>query len=360
MNKSLLNAKKPKVSIILLNLNQLEFTKNCISSIFKQSYKNFEIILVDNDSDINPTKEIKSLFPSVKIIRNKKNLGYAGGCISGYKKLSKTSKYVILINNDIIVERNWLKELVNRIEEADKPALVASMIKNKSGSKFVPDTNLTMNVIGNLVSVDELLKFPKSSIPTFFTAMFIFRKDAVPVLFDNSYFAYGEDMWLCWLLRMKGEKLYRNANSTIKHFGSQTANKMPLLKVYFSERNRIINLLTFYSAINLIKLSPLILLSMLSFNWFNPITLKGRLKAYFWCIFNFGAIMEKRRTIQKQRKISDKEITAYISSKFYSINNNSNFSLKLIISIINYITRVYCWLLMIPTLESNIKKIRNK
>ena len=111
-----------KISIILLNYNGLRFNKDCIDSILQQSYDSYEIIFVDNNSSDDSLKQVQETYTSyiqsgvIKIIANPHNDGFAQGNNIGVSHASQDSQYICLLNNDTVVDKHRLKELVNCIE----------------------------------------------------------------------------------------------------------------------------------------------------------------------------------------------------------------------------------------------------
>ena len=95
---------EPRVSIVILNWNSYEVTLDCLLSLRKMDYRNFEVVLVDNGSiDGSPAKLLQSV-PEIRLIRNETNLGFAGGCNVGMRDaLRRGTDYVLLLNNDTIV-----------------------------------------------------------------------------------------------------------------------------------------------------------------------------------------------------------------------------------------------------------------
>lgn len=103
----------PKVAIIILNWNNWSDTIECLKSIEKINYPNFQTILIDNNSTDDSVKEIKRQFPQLALIENKENLGFAGGNNVGIRKaLNEQADYILLLNNDTVVKPNFLKELI--------------------------------------------------------------------------------------------------------------------------------------------------------------------------------------------------------------------------------------------------------
>jgi GT2 family glycosyltransferase len=98
------------ISIILINWNGLKWLSKCISSLQNQTYKNIEIILVDNASTDGSIEFVESKFPKIKIIKNKQNLGFSKGNNIGISKAK--GEFILLMNNDTWVEKNFLDKLI--------------------------------------------------------------------------------------------------------------------------------------------------------------------------------------------------------------------------------------------------------
>jgi GT2 family glycosyltransferase len=120
---------KIKVCIIILNWNGREFLKNCLNSIKKNvSFKNYKVIVVDNGSKDGSQNMIKKRFKEVDLIENKKNNGFSGGNNQGMKHALKKYDpcYVYLLNNDTLVEKNWLEEAIKCAESKKEIGIVGS------------------------------------------------------------------------------------------------------------------------------------------------------------------------------------------------------------------------------------------
>ena len=103
----------PEVSIITVNYNGIKYLNNLFRSIKGLRYpaEKINTIFVDNSSDDGSVEFIKNNFPWVNVIRLEKNTGYAGGNNAGLKVA--TGEYAALINNDCVVERDWLIRMVD-------------------------------------------------------------------------------------------------------------------------------------------------------------------------------------------------------------------------------------------------------
>lgn len=145
-----IDTKIPRVSIIVLTYNNVKHTKVCLYSLLKYSnYPNLEIVIVDNNSrDETPDflKEFKAKHGNVKLILNKNNKGFAGGCNQGIE--AATGDYLIFLNNDTIVTPDWVSGLIQSL-------------KDKSVGLAGPITNFMWNhqeVDVSYRSVDSMLK----------------------------------------------------------------------------------------------------------------------------------------------------------------------------------------------------------
>ncbi|HAW57841.1 MAG TPA: dTDP-Rha--alpha-D-GlcNAc-pyrophosphate polyprenol alpha-3-L-rhamnosyltransferase, partial [Bacteroidales bacterium] len=104
--------KFPLVSIITVNYNQAASTLALIESLTKITYPNIELLVVDNDSTIENAKRINHIFPSVRIIKSPINYGFAAGNNLGI--MQAKGKYILLLNNDVVVTPNFLEPLISR------------------------------------------------------------------------------------------------------------------------------------------------------------------------------------------------------------------------------------------------------
>ena len=119
----------PKVSIIILNWNGLKDTLECLESVKKSDYPNYEIILIDNASKNREGEIIKSRFPELILVQNEMNLGFAGGNNIGMRYALKNGAYYVwLLNNDTVIESNTLSDLVAVAEKTPNAGLLSPLI----------------------------------------------------------------------------------------------------------------------------------------------------------------------------------------------------------------------------------------
>jgi hypothetical protein len=304
-------AENPLVSIVILNMNEKHFLGPCLDSLKKMNFPyKYEIIIVDNGSTDDSQEFIKKNYPKVKLIANKENRGFAEGNNMGVK-LAK-GKYIVLLNNDTQVTRNWL---INLLEVAEKDETIGicgpkQLIGDK---KTILYGGGAINYIGLSYSLNMYKKdFKDTKIrETAFAsgAAFFMRRDLIKKigLFDKDYFIYHEDVDVSWRTMLAGYKVVYVPTSVIYHFFkfNRRPRKMELL-----ERNRYMTVLKNYSTRSLILVMPMMVMFEIPIFFYSIFRgwLPFKLKSYAYIIRNFGSVMKKRKVVQKLRKVDDKEI----------------------------------------------------
>jgi GT2 family glycosyltransferase len=243
------NMSVPKVSIIILHFKNISCLTECLASIDKITYLNFEVIVVNNGlHTINGID--KDLNLKVKIIENNLNLGFAKGNNIGIKEaLKNNSEYVFLLNDDTVVSPDFLEVLVN---EGEKD-LEAGMLGPKicyfdepqtiwfAGSKF--DEQNCLLSFPNADEEEENLPNEKSFESDYITGCAILVKKSVIEkigLLDEKYFLYWEDVDWSFRARKAGFKNILVPISKILHKVSVSmgGNDSPL-KAYYKTRNHL-------------------------------------------------------------------------------------------------------------------------
>ena len=107
------NLKIPSVSIIIPHHGGFDILNECLLSLKKSTFKDYEIIIVDNASSDDSIKNIKQKFSDINIIHMESNLGYAGGCNEG--ALIAKGTFLLFLNNDTVHEEDWIQPMVNLI-----------------------------------------------------------------------------------------------------------------------------------------------------------------------------------------------------------------------------------------------------
>lgn len=315
--------KQPLVSIIIVNWNGKDLLFDCLKSLTKISYPNFEVIVVDNGSTDGSVEMIGKLRISnyeLRIIKNKNNLGFAEANNIGVKEAN--GEYVLLLNNDTEVKSDFLEKLVKTMEEDYKVAVVQPKIifslynKLQAGGSFFTLSGF-LNPIGFFKDPNDPKYNQAMKIFSANGACMLIRKsiiDKVKGLFDPDYFAYYEETDFCWRVILSGNEILYEPSSVILHKGRQTSIKLISgLTQYLSFRNRICSLIKNLSLPYLLIILPIHV--FFSFIWMAGFLGMGKHssffsipKAYWWNFANIGNTLKKRKIVQNQiRQISDKQ-----------------------------------------------------
>lgn len=257
---------KTELSYIIVNYNGKAFLKNCIDSIVSHSNEiNYEIILVDNQSNDGSLSDIENLQAPIKIIRNTANLGFAKANNQGVKNSS--GAFVLLLNNDTLLTQS-LKPAIELLKTNDSIGAL--------GIKMLDGTNNYRLSAGNFPTPWRLLKLKRlmRSSGDFFSGQFpspiqYQEVDWIEGSFilttkniwdqigglDESFFMYAEDVDFCKRISNFGKKTVYLPSLTFIHFGGFTSNRNDLLKkglfIYLEKHFSGINKLLGYFALEL-------------------------------------------------------------------------------------------------------------
>lgn len=234
--------------IIILNFNNYEDTIECVESVKKINYDNYEIVIVDNNSTNNSVQELKkTLGESVIYIETGKNLGYAGGNNVGLKyALDKEFEYICVLNNDTIVKEDFLTKCIEFLDRNVDVAFVGPIVLEynedtvqSTGGKVVVEKGLTeLQNCGKTISqIPEIVESDFIS-----GSCIVARKEFIKEhgLIPENYFLFYEETEWCYRAKKKG---YRNVcirDTYIRHKGSASIKETEGLSGYLMARNRIV------------------------------------------------------------------------------------------------------------------------
>src|SRR3989344_1604388 len=329
---------KSLVSVLIVNWNSKENLKDCLQSLFKIDYPNYEVIIVDNGSTDDSVSWVKKNYPGVIIAKANRNLGFAGGNEFGLKHCR--GKYILFLNNDTLVTKSFLTELVSFIEKDEKLAVVQpAILFHRPGESLHGKINSVGSFIlnsGFLYHLNYGKEFIEKDygesyeIYTAYGACFLANRKLVNKLglFDPEYFAYFEETDFSHRVWLSGHKVKIYTKAVIYHKGAKTAQKLPTAFIqYHSFKNRLQTYLKNFNLGNLLKIFiPHLLVCEISSILYLFVGKPGYTlaiqKAILWNIFNFGKIMAKRSRVQNLiRKVKDEEfvprLTRNVGIKYY-------------------------------------------
>jgi GT2 family glycosyltransferase len=231
------------VSIIIVNWNTRDILRDCLRSVYEQTKDvSFEVIVVDNASTDGSGAMVKRQFPSVVLMENNENMGFAEANNQAIKVAG--GRYVLLLNSDTLVLDNAIAKTVKFADEHPDAAVAGCMVLNSDETIqqtcFMYPSNFNM-----FLAATYLYKiFPKSvifgregmtwwdyndvrEVDVVAGCFMLVRREAIQQvgMLDNRYFVYCEETDWCYRFSKKGWKILFTPNARIIHYGGQTANQ---------------------------------------------------------------------------------------------------------------------------------------
>lgn len=320
---------RPTASVIIVNFNGRDLLDECLGSLQRQTFNNFEIIVVDNASSDGSVEFIRDRYPEVRVVQNAVNLGYGGGNNRGIEVAK--GKYIVLLNNDTETDPRWLGALVAAAESDEKTGMCASKIMNYYDRDVFDNTGLLLyrdgigrgrgrleRDRGQYAESDEVF-FPSGCAGLYRKAML----DEIG-LFDEVLFLYLDDVDIGLRARLAGWKCFYAPEAVVFHKYSATTSPYSPLKAFLLERNRIWIVFRYFP-IPMIVASfwyALLRYCVQAYGVVRGSGAGGRfveqhsffavisviLKAYFHGMKGIGRAVRKRREMKTIRKVSDQEI----------------------------------------------------
>ncbi|MEE2858314.1 MAG: glycosyltransferase family 2 protein [Candidatus Neomarinimicrobiota bacterium] len=333
--------KSPLISIMIPHHGGKKILQECLDSLKSSDYSNLEILVLNNNSPDDSIKKIQPKFPDIKFIHSDKNHGFAGGC----NILAKHSlgEYLLILNNDTIHKKNWINNLLKRIEKDDKIASVQPKINNFYNKNYFDHAGASggfmdqycfpfargriFNTIEkDMGQYDKPCQVFWASGTAFLTRKIIFDKMGG---FDENLFAHMEEIDYHWRCQLEGYKVWVEPSSVIYHHGGHTLSLMSPKKTYLNYRNSLILLLTNHPLSTSIKLFfPRMLMESISLvreiiflRWNHGLSI---IKSWIYILFHIKLLINRRI------KIKNKKTLTMISKKSivcqYFIKGNKTFS----------------------------------
>jgi GT2 family glycosyltransferase len=323
----------PLVSVIIVNWNGKKYLADCLPSLRAQTFSDYEVILVDNGSTDGSVEWMQGNFPGwVRVLVNDRNEGFSGGNNRGIRATS--GKYIALLNNDARADSHWLEELVKVAEENPRAGMLACKIYLQGDSKIIDN-------VGHLIYRDGLnrgrgrLEVDRGQYEKIEEVFFpsgcaaLYRREMLEEvgLFDEDFFAYGDDTDLGLKGRWAGWKCLYVPKAVVHHRYSQSSGAYSALKAFYVERNRVWIGVKFLPLILLLE-SPFFTLLRFAFQGYGALVGRGAagkfsesyspgklfhilMKAYLAAFRGLPGMWKKRREIKRRTRVSEREIRTW-------------------------------------------------
>ena len=314
-----------RICVIIVNWNAGAYLKRCVLSLNKQILPPAEVIIVDNASTDLSVDGLEECYPAVKVFRLDKNIGFAAANNYAARLASGTCHWLALLNPDAFPEPDWLASLMDAAREHPECQFFGSRLMNANQPSMIDGTG-DINHISGLVWRDghenaadaSMLKRKKVFSPCGAAALYCREAFAEANGFDEDYFCYVEDVDLGFRLRLLGYRCLYVPESVVHHVGSATTSVGSDFSIYHGHRNLVWTYFKDMPGVFFWLFLPLhILLNFFSIIGFGlcgkfSVILRSKVDAFR----GIPPMWKKRRAIQKQRKVSLKDIWRVLDKSF--------------------------------------------
>jgi GT2 family glycosyltransferase len=310
---------RPSVSVIIANYNGRDFLEACLKSLerMRPPRGGFEIVVVDNGSVDGSQEFVSRRFKSIRLVSLSTNVGFASAVNLGVK--TSLGDFVAIVNNDVEVTAGWLIQLLAAFSQDSQVAAAAGKLLFKQRPEIINDQGGTILLSGagfqrGLGAPDrETRETIPVGVPT--GAACVIRKSDFLASggFDDSYFAYFEDVDLGWRLWQRGRKVVYVPRAVAYHEWRATARKLGIhFRAHHGAKNSFANVVknaqTRYlpeaALLWTLRLTRQIITSMKT-DGGDAIAI---LEAITWCPRHLKNLLACRRRIQRYRTVSDTEL----------------------------------------------------
>jgi hypothetical protein len=305
-----------ETSVIIVNMNGLEFLSGCLQSLAKQSYHNFETILVDNGSMDGSVSYVRSDWPKVEVIPLAENHGFGGANNIGIQKAR--GEYIALLNNDTVVSEDWLLELIRYMKSDPRIGSCASkmvfsddpMIIDSAGEELFPfgaTFGYRYYPSTHLATTSPRRCFAACAGAALYRRSMLEDVGLLDDLYNPAYF---EDIDLAFRGQLRGWECQYVPTAKVYHKVSATSGRDRPLYHYLAHRNR-----EFLVSINMPAVLFLVCLPgrlAVSLVVFVKHILRGHglifLRAKVDFLRCLPWVLRKRKSVQQTRTIATKDL----------------------------------------------------
>lgn len=304
-----------EVAIVIPNYNGMQYLETCLSSLERQSFREFNIYLVDNGSTDQSRSFVSGRFPGVQWIQLDQNYGFSRAVNEGI--LRSEEPYVILLNNDTQAEETFVEELLQGIRRHPKAFSAGAKMLSWQERDKIDDAGNYYNMLGWAFArgkgKPEEKYRKEQKVFAACAGAAIYRRELLEEtgLFDEEHFAYLEDLDIGYRARILGYENWFLPKARVYHVGSGTSgSRYNLFKIRYSSRNNIYliykNMPLLQILLNLPALVPGFLAKLVFF------ASKGYGREYAAGIKNGCSISRKKENRSKKVKFSFRHLPNYI------------------------------------------------
>jgi GT2 family glycosyltransferase len=320
------------VAVVVVNWNGEKFLEKCLSALLAQTVKPCEILLVDNASTDGSISAVKK-FPSVRVLVQKTNLGFARANNLAIKAASPEAEWIALLNPDAFPEPQWLEALLSAAEAHPGFNVFASKLLDGKNPRVLDGAGDAYHISGLVwrsghgASVSALAD-REFEVFSPCAAAALYKRSVLEEIggFDEDFFCYCEDVDLGFALRLAGHRCLYVPQSVVHHIGSgTTGGQHSDFSVYHGHRNLVWTFVKNMPGVLFWLLLPLhLILNLVSIIWFS---LRGQaaviLRAKRDALLGLPKMWRKRQQIQKARVASIRGIWRVLDKRLLPIRRNA-------------------------------------
>ena len=311
----------PRVTVVVPNWNGERFLDTCLSSLRRQSFKDFEVVLADNGSTDGSVEFVARNFPEVRIVRLPENRGFSAAVNAGIKA-SPAAEHVVLLNNDTEVDPGWLEALVEAADRHPEAGLFASKLVDFRNRRQLDGAGDALRASG----LPYRLGHGEVDRGQFDRETFVFSACAAAALyrsslfgeiglFDEDFFAYCEDADVSFRAQLAGHGCLYVPRSVVYHVGSvSTGGKRSATATRLGARNSVSLLVKNLPLSAVPHVLPFFVLEQVGRLLVAAATgsLRAQLRGLSEARRHLPLMLKKRRQIQGEKRVSDGEIRALL------------------------------------------------
>jgi len=298
-------------SIVIINWNSGNLLLRCLDALQVQTWRDFEIIIIDNGSTDDSLEYIKQSKVTPRVTQLTENLGFAAANNIGIRLAH--GEWIVLLNADAFPESDWLEKLLTIAERKTEYSFFSSRQIQENKPELLDGAGDTYHISGLAWRIGYQLPskthgLEKKDVFSACGAAALYRRDEFLSIggFDEDYFSYFEDVDLGFRLQLAGKKCLYVSDAVVHHVGSASTGKRSDFSVYYGYRNMIWTFLKNMPSPLIWFFLPLHIVTVTFFIFYLTLRGQGRviLDAVADAVQGLPKTLEKRKKIQKNIKIN--------------------------------------------------------
>lgn len=302
----------PEISIIVTNWNGQHFLEDCLGALRRQTFRDFETVLVDNGSSDGSVEYVRSAFPEVKLLSLPENRGFTGGNISGYEQA--TGRLIVLLNNDTEAHPEWLEEIHKASGLFPKAGSFASKMMYFDERRRIENCGFSVSSAGTTTDLGR----GELDGPEWTACREVFGACGGAVAYrhsmledvgflDPDFFMIYEDVDLSFRAQLRGYRCIYVPTAIVYHRYHASLETVPARQVFYSQRNiEFVYFKNMPAGLMLRSAAQRIAYEVgAAIYFFKKGSGKAFISAKFDVIKHFPSLWRKRREIHRKKTASD-------------------------------------------------------